>query len=340
MTPCDSIIGSYRILREIGHGGMADVYEAEHVLLPRRAAVKVMRADLVKQTDMARRMIQEASILEDVRHPGLVRVFECNVLPDGRPWIAMELVEGETLAAVLHEHGVLAPRDVARLIADVADALTAVHATGVVHRDLKPANLIMTSDPSQSVRVIDWGIARLGSERLITLDGMTPGTPMYMSPEQSAGENIAGPCDIYSLGVIAYEALSGQPPFDGRTLAEVVCKHIHTAPAMLCDRSSAPSGLCNLIHRMLDKHAAMRPSTTEVFEVAREIAHELANELAPSAVLIDPDMLEAAAAEQVPSPRRLRWTPQIQYVWSDTRLTRPIVPRALNDQVNGEILAH
>jgi serine/threonine protein kinase len=330
MTPCDSIIGSYRILDEIGHGGMAHVYEAEHVRLPRRAAVKVMRADLVKQTDMARRMIQEASILEDVRHPGLVRVFDCNVLPDGRPWIAMELVEGETLEAVLRDQGVLAPRDVALLIAEVADALTAVHATGIVHRDLKPANLIMSTDPSQPVRVIDWGIARLGSERLITLDGMTPGTPVYMSPEQSAGENIAGPCDIYSLGVIAYEALSGQPPFDGRTLAEVVCKHVHSVPAMLCDRSSAPSGLCNLIHHMLDKDAGMRPSTTEVFEVARVIAHELANEVAPSAFPIDLDILKAGVAEQAPSLGKPRWTPQIQYVGSDTRPSQPREARPMH----------
>jgi serine/threonine-protein kinase len=338
MTACDAVIGSYRIIKEIGRGGMANVYEAQHVLLPRRAAIKVMHADLVKLPDMARRMIQEASILDDVRHAGLVRVYECNVLPDGRPWIAMELVEGETLAAALQDQGILAPRDVALLLADVADVFIAVHASGVVHRDLKPTNLILSSDPVLPSRVIDWGIARLGPDRRITLDGMTAGTPTYMSPEQSAGEHIGAPCDIYSLGVVAYEALSGRPPFDGRTLAEVMSMHMRSIAAPLSDRCDAPRGLCNLVHRMLDKDPAARPCASEVHQAARTIARELSTERGAAVIYVDRDLLERGVTEHLPILRKPRWTPQNLCVGAVTRLARPIVPRGRNDQVNGEIL--
>ena len=256
----DSVVGSYRIVREIGRGGMGTVYEAVHCVLPRRAAVKVMHGELRRHPGMATRMVQEAAILDEVRHPGIVRVFECNVLEDRRPWIAMELVEGESLASRLHYSTTLASGEVATLVAEVADVLAAVHAHGVVHRDLKPDNLLLTpSDRDFPLRVIDWGVARMGPVGRLTLDGLTPGTPIYMSPEQATGKNIGAPCDIYSLGVIAYESLVGDPPFDGRTLAEVVCMHLTSEPASLRERTSAPAALCNLIHRMLDKDPSVRP---------------------------------------------------------------------------------
>src|SRR5262249_6302916 len=159
-----------------------------------------------------------------LRHPGVVKVYECNLLPDHRPWIAMELVEGETLANRLHYAHALPGLEVASLLGDVADVLSAAHKQGVVHRDLKPDNLVCTpTDREYPVRVLDWGVARLGLRSRLTLDGMTPGTPMYMSPEQATGREIGAPCDVYSLGVIAYEALTGSPPFEGHSLAEVVC---------------------------------------------------------------------------------------------------------------------
>src|SRR5207237_1710707 len=137
-----------------------------------------------------------------------------------RPWIAMELVEGETLAARLLRHVTLSAQEVAMMLADVGDVLASVHPHDIVHRDLKPDNLILTPhDRDFPLRVIDWGVARLGPLGRLTLDGLTPGTPIYMSPEQATGREIGASCDIYSLGVIAYEALTGHPPFDGRTLA-------------------------------------------------------------------------------------------------------------------------
>ncbi len=350
----DRIIGSYRLVREIGRGGMGTVYEAEHVVLPRRAAIKIMHPELRKQPGMATRVVQEAAILEDIKHPGIVGVYDCALLPDHRPWIAMELVSGETLANRLLQQGPLPATEVAKLLSDVADVLASVHAKGVVHRDLKPDNLILTpNDRDFPLRVIDWGVARLGPMGRLTLDGLTPGTPIYMSPEQATGRNIAAPCDIYSLGVIAYEALTGHPPFDGRTLAEVVSMHLMSEVAPLRERCGAPRELCELVHRMLSKDPSVRPSAIEIRQLARMIALEMttaydsleidgvdrssgaprhvAIAAAPTedAVVVDPEALEFGVTELVPTIRRPRWTPQLGSV--------PVAPRAACDQVAGEI---
>lgn len=255
---------------------MATVYEAAHTVLPRRAALKVMHGALLRQPGMATRMVQEATILEGVRHPGVVRVFECNLLPDHRPWIAMELLDGATLADRLHELTVLPAHEVATLLADVADVLAAVHKAGVVHRDLKPDNLLCTpTDRDYPLRVLDWGVARLGPIGRLTIDGLTPGTPIYMSPEQATGRDIGSPCDLYSLGVIAYEALTGAPPFDGRSLAEVVCMHLSKAPPPLRERCDAPRELCQLVEKMLGKVPESRPTAVEVATIARQIAAQI-----------------------------------------------------------------
>ena len=341
---------------------MGTVYEARHVALPRRAAIKIMHGELRSQPGMATRVAQEAAILEEIRHPGVVRVFECNVLPDHRPWFAMELVAGSTLASRLAHHRHLPPVEVALVLAQVADVLATAHARGVVHRDLKPDNLLLTPDDREfPLRVIDWGVARLGPLGRITLDGLTPGTPIYMSPEQAAGRNIAAPCDLYSLGVIGYEALCGQPPFDGRTLAEVVCMHLAGDPAPLHKRCSAPAALCALVHRMLAKDPSLRPGAIEVRQLARAIAHDLSSSYesfeliggepqaarpnvagsSDETVVVDPESLELGVTELMPVIRKPRWTPDIGYALPRVRAAVPgarcITPRAASDQVSGEI---
>ncbi len=345
---------------------MATVYEATHIVLPRRAAIKVMHGDLLGQPGMTTRMVQEAAILEGVRHPGVVRVYDCSLLPDDRPWLAMELVEGETLASRLQNSHAFSAADVAMLISDVADVLAAAHEFGVVHRDLKPDNLLCTpTDRDYPLRVLDWGVARLGTTGRLTLDGLTPGTPIYMSPEQATGRNIAPPCDIYSLGIIAYEALTGYPPFDGRTVSEVVCMHLSRKPAPLRARCNAPDELCELVEGMLEKDPALRPCTIEVRQVGRAIAQELspahekfersrraANDAddandAPGATrgrhvrsthassralasVVDADALEYGVTEMLPVVPKPRWTPEINH--------RAFAPRTPRDRVTGEIV--
>jgi eukaryotic-like serine/threonine-protein kinase len=351
------LVGSYRIVKEIGRGGMGVVYEARHTVLPRRAAIKVMHPELLRHPGMASRMVHEAAILEDIRHPGVVRVYECNVLADRRPWIAMELVEGETLAERLHYTSRLAPIELAKFLSEVADVLASVHARNIVHRDLKPDNLLLTpTDRDFPLRVLDWGVAHLGPLGRLTLDGLTPGTPIYMAPEQATGRDISAPCDIYSLGVIAYEALTGHPPFDGRTLAEVVCMHLTREPEPLQVITNAPRDLCALVHRMLDKDAAHRPGAVEVRQISRALVLELQNaayeeleiigverpraqRVRPRAMVVptdevsvvDPDALEFGTTELLPVIHTPRWTPEIA--------TAPvtIMPRHPRDLVSGEI---
>jgi serine/threonine protein kinase len=351
----DSLVGAYRVVREIGRGGMATVYEAKHTVLPRHAALKILHGDLLHQAGMATRLVQEAAILEDVRHPGVVRVFECNLLPDRRPWIAMELVDGETLANQLQYTPILSAASVASLLSYVADVLAVVHHVGLVHRDLKPDNLLCTpTNRDYPLRVLDWGFASLGRIGRLTLDGVTPGTPIYMSPEQATGRNIASPCDIYSLGVIAYEALTGFPPFDGRTLSEVICMHLTREPTPLRELCSAPKELCELVGRMLLKDPAMRPCAIEVRQISRAIAQELSSpdekfelpgmdlgaarshaiqqvHIIPAETLppvdevptVDADMLEYGVTEMLPVVSRSRWTPEID-----------CVPSSLTDEQN------
>jgi serine/threonine protein kinase len=272
-----SIVGSYRIVKQIGVGGMGEVFEATHALLPRRAALKVLRCELSHGSGMDTRMIQEAAILDGLHHPGIVRVFECGLLEDRRPWIAMELVSGESLADRLARDVQLPPVEVCDLVTALADILATVHLRGIVHRDLKPENvLIAITSSGSSLRIIDWGVARLGPMARLTQPGVTCGTPTYMSPEQAAGRDIASPCDIYSLGVIAYEALAGHAPFDGRTLVEVVSLHLHGAAAPLSVQSpTAPPALCALIHQMLEKVPSARPTAAEVRERMSAIAQIL-----------------------------------------------------------------
>ncbi|MBA3538177.1 MAG: serine/threonine protein kinase [Deltaproteobacteria bacterium] len=365
----DSIVGSYRIVGEIGRGGMGTVYEAVHTLLPRRAAIKVMHAEMLKHPGMATRMVQEAALLDEVRHPGITKVFEANLLPDRRVWMAMELVQGETLAAKLTRSRALPAHEVATLLADIADVLIPVHRRGIVHRDLKPDNvLVANGDRDFPIRLIDWGVARVGVGRM-TLDGVTPGTPVYMSPEQATGKNIGPACDVYSLGVTAYEALSGVPPFEGRTMSEVVGMHLAMVPAPLSARCGAPADLCALVHRMLDKNFAARPSAVEVRLTAATIAKSLVRELSyesyelsianlarvtthsiPTVETLDLDVemdlemeidmedaeiLEHGTTEQQIPLRSVRWTPELGHVAQPLRV---IGSRGATDQVSGEIV--
>jgi serine/threonine protein kinase len=350
-------------------GGMGWVYRARHEISARCVALKILREDQLAFDRSIDRMMREATILASVAHPGIPRFFECGMLDDGRPWIAMELVEGETLANKLHYAETLSALDVATLLTDVADVLAAVHRTGVVHRDLKPDNLLCTpTDRDYALRVLDWGVARLGPLGRLTVDGMTPGTPIYMSPEQATGHNIGPACDIYSLGVIAYEALTGAPPFDGRSLAEVVCMHLTRKPAPLEGCCDAPRELRELVKRMLEKDPALRPGAIEVRQIARAVALELTRpyeaieivdaddarhatrcrSVRPAYIasdedaVADADSLEYGVTEMLPVVPRPRWTPEIVPVQNAIvagRSRQVIGPRSARDQVAGEIIA-
>jgi serine/threonine protein kinase len=271
----ESMVSSYRVSHSLASGGMAEVFEAEHAVLPRRVALKVMHPELLRKPDMDTRFMREACILESFSHPGGVRVFECGVLPDGRPWMAMELVRGHAMSKEMHAP--MDPAAVVSILSSVTEVLAAAHASGLIHRDLKPDNLLLSDDPdSFPVRVIDWGLARLESNSRLTQDGTAAGTPLYMAPEQTQGKPLDGRCDIYALGVVAYEALAGVPPFDGQNLVEIVVRQVTTEPMPLHQlRPEIPKSLSDLVALMLTRDPARRPTANDLMPLLAAVAEGL-----------------------------------------------------------------
>jgi serine/threonine-protein kinase len=295
-----TMVSAYRIERFLGTGGMGSVYRARHVLEDRIAAVKVLREDQLEQDRAVDRMMREAAILATVRHPGIPQLFECGLLADGRPWIAMELIEGTPLLLRMHE-GALPHAMVAELVDHVADVLGAAHERGVTHRDLKPDNILLTpSDPRFPIRVIDWGIAHHRAGARYTHHDESMGTPTYMAPEQARGGPIDGYSDIYGLGVVAYQALSGRPPFLGGSAVEILVQHINRpVPALAPRCPDAPFRLVGLVERMLAKRYDERPAAAEIRTTLHELRHEIG---APSYVLFAVD----GAAEGTAPTERVR----------------------------------
>jgi serine/threonine protein kinase len=258
------LISAYRIEKLVGMGGMGWVYHARHEITARSVALKILREDQLAFDRSIDRMMREASILASVSHAGIPRFFECGMLDDGRPWIAMELVEGSSLAQRMR-----APLDadtVIDFVSAVAEVLAAAHARGVTHRDLKPDNIILAPDDAKyPVRVIDWGIAHHLAGMRFTNMNEAIGTPTYMAPEQARGGPTGGHSDVYGLGVVAYQALTGRAPFVGATSVEILVQHLNRpAPALAPRCPDAPYGLVELVERMLAKTHTERPTAAEV----------------------------------------------------------------------------
>ncbi len=260
-----ALVGAYTIERLIGSGGMGWVYSAHHVLADERVALKVLREDQLYQERATDRMMREAQILATVTHGGIPRFYECGLLADGRPWIAMELIQGTPLSVRMAE-GMMCADAVIDLVGSVAGVLAAAHQRGVTHRDLKPDNILLTpTDGSYPLRVIDWGIAHQVASVRYTNHDEAIGTPTYMAPEQARGGPTDGYCDVYGLGVVAYQALTGRAPFIGATSVEILVQHLNRpVPALAPRCPDAPFGLVELVERMLRKNYDERPSAAEV----------------------------------------------------------------------------
>jgi len=259
------LISSYRIEKLVGMGGMGWVYHARHEITARSVALKILREDQLACDRSVDRMMREATILASVCHPGLPRFYECGLLDDGRPWIAMELVSGVPLAQRMHRCALDADV-VIDIVVSVAEVLAAAHARGVTHRDLKPDNIILAAgDPRFPIRVIDWGIAHALAGARFTNMNEAIGTPTYMAPEQARGGPTGPHCDVYGLGIVAYQALTGRPPFVAASSVEILVQHLNRpAPALAPRCPDAPYGLVELVERMLAKSFAERPSAAEI----------------------------------------------------------------------------
>ena len=277
MTATDDLLGDrYRVGERLGRGGMADVRRARDERLGREVAVKLLPAG--GSTDEARRMEAEIRMLARLDHPGLVRVLDTGTQAD-RPWFAMDLVEGCTLSDLLAD-GPLAPEQVRRLGQGLAEALAAVHAGGVVHRDLKPSNVLLGDCRVDAVRLTDFGVARVVAEAPVTATGIVLGTASYLAPEQVEGRLVGPAADVYTLGLLLVECLTGRREYQGTGLETAVAR-LHRSPRVPAD---LPPRLAHLLRWTTADDPERRPSAEEV-----------------SRRLADPRVLDAAA--EVPGHR-------------------------------------
>jgi serine/threonine protein kinase len=264
------LVGNYRLLEKLGEGGMGTVYRAEHPGLGRFAAVKLLRAEYAQDTEIVLRFFDEARAVNKIHHKHILDVFDLGRTTEGVAYLIAELLLGEDLDHRLKRRKSLPIEEVCSILCQTCDALQAAHSAGVVHRDLKPENLFLCKHEGVDdfVKVVDFGIAKLletGKDGLArTKTGIVMGTPHYISPEQATGKKqLDGRADLYSLGVILYECLSGQPPFSGDTMAGVVMQHVLEKPPPLKTvalNRDIPEELIALTMRLLEKDPALRPA--------------------------------------------------------------------------------
>jgi len=282
--PPGAAVGEYRIERTIGQGGMGTVYEAVHVVIEKRVALKVLRRELCGNAEAIKRFVQEARAVNRIGHPNIVDVFGFGTTTDGLTFLAMELLTGESLGqrlARIAPPGPLPLPEACHILVEIAEALEAAHGAGIVHRDLKPDNVFLlparTGPPR--VKLLDFGIAKLtgfgraGQPVLdVTRPGLVVGTPRYIAPEQARGQPIDGRADIYSLGVLAFELLTGSLPFAGDAGVELVAKHVTMRPPRVIERNPAlPAVADAIVGQMLEKDPARRPGLREIREAFAQI---------------------------------------------------------------------
>ena len=234
------VVGNYRITAKLAEGGMGAVYRAEHTMLGKAAAVKVLLPELSNNREIVNRFFNEARAATSVRHPGIVEIFDFGYMPSGLAYIVMELLDGESLSRVLVARGRLTEQEALVYTRGIASALAPAHAQGIVHRDLKPDNIFLVRDPDMAggwrPKILDFGIAKVaeaqrGPQSTKTRTGSVLGTPTYMSPEQCRGTgDVDHRSDLYSVGCILYEMLCGRPPFASEGLGEVLGMHLYMPP--------------------------------------------------------------------------------------------------------------
>jgi len=291
-----TLVGEYQIADRIAEGGMGTVYSAVHPIIGKKVAIKVLSGRLAKNSNAIRRFVLEARAVNDIHHPGLVDIFSFGRLTDGRPYYVMEFLDGRSLGAMLRMHRRLTPFDTYPVFMDVGRVLVAVHRHGIVHRDLKPDNVILIpqgTDQPPKVKLVDFGLAKLlvgggqASNGPHTAVGVNVGTPHYMSPEQCRGGSVDARSDLYALGVMFYETVTGQLPIDGPTPVDIWQAHVEVVPRRpeLVAPGLVSPELGALIMNLLAKRPERRPQDAAEFCDALEAlskAGKLGVQAAPS----------------------------------------------------------
>ncbi len=270
----NEIDGRYRVIELIGEGGMGKVYLAEHVEIGKRVALKVLHPSYSRMPDLVERFRREARAASKIGHPNIVDVTDSGTTGDGSVYFVMEFLEGVELGSIIEREGAI---DVARglkIAGQICRALAAAHAQGIVHRDLKPENvfLITRGGEADVVKVLDFGIAKTteaeaARERRLTSPGMAMGTPEYMSPEQAAGRPADARCDVYALGAIMYEMVTGIPPYSGDNFMEILTKKAtQDPPPPVQVRKDLPLPVSDLVMAAMARNPEDRPQTMETLE--------------------------------------------------------------------------
>src|SRR5215470_7469858 len=272
-APADPLLGTllgerFLVQELIGQGGSGTIYRAEHVTLRRKVAIKVLHTELSRDDLAVERFRREATTVAEIDNEHIVEIHDFGRTPDGRLYLAMELLEGETLDSVLSREGQLSVERTADILIQVGEALMEAHAIGYVHRDLRPRNLYlaMRRGKANFVKLLDFGLAKLvesESGAASTSLGMTFGDPRYMSPEQARGDRIDRRADIYQLGCVAYEMLTGAPPFGGNRVFDILTKQVTEIPQPLpTRRPGVPLWMEAAVTKMLAKDPENRFATT------------------------------------------------------------------------------
>jgi serine/threonine protein kinase len=302
LQPGMIIRNKYQILERIGVGGMGVVYKARHLTFNEVCAIKIVNDVIAGDANFLQRFQKEAVVTRKLRHPNAVRVDDFDYTDDGRPFIVMELVEGQNVGEILQEQGPFRVPRAVRITMQVARALGVAHKLGVVHRDIKPGNILLTTDEQgqETAKVLDFGIAKLreavgDANSGMTMTGMVVGTPLYMSPEQFMGKKgdgeIDGRTDLYSLGVVLYQMVTAQLPFEGDTLYSLMMQHMQGTvkpPREVVPELNIPESLSRVILKAIDKSREQRFQTAEEFVAALdEVATDVAKESGPDHQLVD-----------------------------------------------------
>lgn len=282
LQPGMVIRNKYEILERIGIGGMGFVYRGRHITFNEVCAIKIVNDVIAGDANFLQRFQTEAVVTRKLRHPNAVRVDDFDYTEDGRPFIVMELVQGKDVGQILQSEGPMSVPRAVRVATQVAQALGFAHKLGIVHRDIKPGNIILTTNEQgqETAKVLDFGIAKLreaveGAKPGMTMTGMVVGTPLYMSPEQfmgkKAGPEIDGRTDLYSLGVVLYQMVTAQLPFEGDTLYSLMMQHMEgnvRPPHELVPELEIPESLSQVILKAIDKDRDQRFQTAEEFVAA------------------------------------------------------------------------
>ncbi|WP_225408349.1 serine/threonine-protein kinase [Stigmatella hybrida] len=336
-------LGEYELRQRIGVGGMGFVYDGIQPLIGKRVAVKVLRPELAQAPEQVARLLAEARAVNAIRHRGIIDIFGFGQVPDGRQYIVMEFLDGQPLDAHLAEKGRLAPTEALSILDEVLAALGAAHGAGVVHRDLKPSNIFLVREPGNSryVKLLDFGLAKQGqgptARTAQTRTDMVVGTPEYMAPEQARGQAVGPMTDLYAMGVVTFEMVTGRLPFTGSSPVDLLMKHVDARPPRPSEFvPELPPALDAFILQMLTKDPEARPGSADALRqqlhrLRRTLLRPTRAQVAPNSAVPPARALGQLAPPEIPAPAPLPVAPPPPPV--PAPLTKQEAPTAPNETV-------